>query len=96
MRLDSEAAKLLLHFQLESLLEIGKRLIPELDTFATSQTTDPDPSKSISKGVLIPELKDYLKDKGFYFAYLFPRRWIFNMWHQQGDSSQFQKTSLSE
>lgn len=60
---NTEAASIA-SFELESILEIAKRLVPELDTTALHQKlTNPEAFKVDIEGVLIPELKDYLKDK---------------------------------
>jgi hypothetical protein len=59
-------------FELESILEIGKRLVPELDTVSLHhKLTDSDSFKVDIEGVLIPELKDFIKDKGSNFRLLF-------------------------
>lgn len=51
-------------FELESILEIGKRLVPEMDTISLhGKISDPEAFKIDIEGVLIPELKDYIKDK---------------------------------
>jgi hypothetical protein len=51
-------------FALESVLDIAKRVLPALDTNSlTTKLTNPDTYKVGITSTLIPELKDYLKDK---------------------------------
>ncbi|MDI1324864.1 MAG: BREX system P-loop protein BrxC [Algoriphagus sp.] len=65
-------AAIIASFELESILEIAKRLVPELDTKALHhKLTDPDSFKIDIEGVLIPELKDYIKDKGPNYRLIF-------------------------
>ncbi|WP_100629834.1 BREX system P-loop protein BrxC [Algoriphagus formosus] len=67
----SEAASIA-SFELESILELGKRLVPEMDTVSLHhRLTDPEAFKIDIEGVLIPELKEYLKDKGPQYRLLF-------------------------
>lgn len=59
-------------FELESILEIAKRLVPELDTTSLhNQLSHPESFKVDIEGVLIPELKDYIKDKPANYRLLF-------------------------
>lgn len=67
----SEAASIA-SFELETVLELGKRLVPEMDTVSLhNRLTDPEAFKIDIEGVLIPELKDYISDKGPDFRLLF-------------------------
>lgn len=67
----SEAANIAA-FELENVLELGKRLVPEMDIKALhTKLTEPESFKIDIEGVLIPELKDYLKDKGPNYRLLF-------------------------
>ena len=51
-------------FALESVLDIAKRVLPALDINSlTTKLTNPDTYKVGITSTLIPELKDYLKDK---------------------------------
>ena len=51
-------------FALESILDVAKRLLPSLDTNSlTTKLTNPDTYKVGIASTLIPEIKDYLKDK---------------------------------
>ena len=68
---DAEAANIA-SYSLESVLEIAKKLIPELDVVSLHpKLSDPDTYKVSIAGTLIPELKDYLKNKPAGFRLLF-------------------------
>lgn len=59
-------------FELETVLELGKRLVPEMDIVSLHhRLTDSESFKIDIEGVLIPELKDYIADKGPNFRLLF-------------------------
>lgn len=59
-------------FELDNILEIGKRLVPEMDIVALhNRLSNPDSFKVDIEGVLIPELKDYVKDKDPGYRLLF-------------------------
>ena len=59
-------------FELEGVLQIAKRLVPEMDTEALhNRLSSPDSFKVGIEGLLIPELRDFLKDKGKDYRLLF-------------------------
>ena len=59
-------------FALESILDVAKRLLPSLDTNSlTTKLTYQDTYKVGIASTLIPELKDYLKDKDPSFRLIF-------------------------
>ncbi|HZL11858.1 MAG TPA: BREX system P-loop protein BrxC [Prolixibacteraceae bacterium] len=59
-------------FALETVLDVAKRLMPSLDTNSlTTKLTNPDTYKVGIASTLIPELKDYLKNKEPSFRLIF-------------------------
>lgn len=59
-------------FQLQDLLEIAKNLIPEIDTVSLhSKLSNPENFKVGINATLIPELKEFLKDKDKEYRLLF-------------------------
>ena len=59
-------------FALESVLEIAKKVLPALDTNSlTTKLTNPDTYKVGITSTLIPELRDYLKDKESSYRLIF-------------------------
>lgn len=59
-------------FALETVLDVAKRLMPSIDTNSLStKLTNPDTYKVGIASTLIPELKDYLKDKEPNFRLIF-------------------------
>ncbi|MBW8331141.1 MAG: BREX system P-loop protein BrxC [Prolixibacteraceae bacterium] len=59
-------------FALESILDVAKRLLPSLDTNSlTTKLTNPDTYKVGIASTLIPELKDYLKNKESSYRLIF-------------------------
>src|SRR5690606_23153099 len=67
----SEAASIA-SFELESILELAKTLVPEMDTVALhNKLSNPETFKVDIEGVLIPELKEYVGTKGKDYRLLF-------------------------
>lgn len=67
----SEAASIA-SFELESILELAKKLVPEMDTVALhNKLSNPETFKVDIEGVLIPELKEYVGTKGKDYRLLF-------------------------
>lgn len=59
-------------FELESILQIGKRLVPEMDIVALhGKLSNPDAFKISIRGTLIPELQEFVKDKDPNYRLLF-------------------------
>lgn len=59
-------------FALESVLDVAKKLLPGIDTNSlTIKLTNPETYKVGIAATLIPELKDYLKDKNSNFRLIF-------------------------
>lgn len=59
-------------FELDSILQIGKRLVPEMDTVALhSKLSNPAAFKISITGTLIPELQEFVKDKDSNYRLLF-------------------------